>query len=190
MSLFNFIKRIFRRKEEYIGPLVHREEDIIRKEFIYTPITNLKEVFDFINRESLNLTIDLKNGATEEEIDSFESKNFQLPDDFRKLYRFSNGFETSDWLFRLLPLQEIAENENSKMHSSNSFHFAEYMIYSEVWSVEIKEKNKYLIYKQYIDKNKIVFTDSLVEFLCIYVSGGLFDGLLQWELEISNKSTG
>lgn len=189
MNVFNFIKRIFRRKEEYIDPLSHREEEIIRKEFIYTSTTSLQELFDFIAGEALNLTIDLKNGATEEEIDSFESKTFQLPDDFRQLYGFSNGFETSDWLFRVLPLQEIAENENSKMHASNSFHFAEYMIYSEIWSVELKEENKYLIYKQYEKEDRIVFTDSLAEFLSVYVNGGLFDGLLQWDLEISKKST-
>ena len=189
MNFFNLIKRIFKRKEREIVPISHKEEEIIRKEFIYTSATSLKEVFDFIRIEASNLTIDLKNGATEEEIDSFESKNFRLPDDFRQLYKFSNGFETLDWLFRILPLQEITENGDAKMHTACSFHFAEYMVYSEIWSVKLKEKNKYLIYKQSSKENSIVFTDSLIEFLSIYINGGLFDGLLQWESEISNAPT-
>ena len=187
MGLAHLIKGLFKKKvDENSTALQHKEEEILRKEFAYTSETSLAEVLGFIEKESGHLTITLSDAATKEDIAAFECGNFRLPDDFKMFYQFSNGFQTLDWLFNIIPLQDMAANRKEGLHQAQSFHFAEYMVYAEIWSVEIKQADHYSIYKHSPGKEPMVLTNSLAEFLARYVNGGVFDGLLDWDLQLEN----
>lgn len=143
--------------------------------------TTLIDVLTFIKENTSLVGIELNKPATNSEIDLFENSKIKLPQDFKTLYNFSNGFETDEDLFRLIPLNEIIENGNDDYcNGETSFHFAEYMIYSDMWTVEIN-LNDIENYKVYNKADNIVYlTNSLAEFLCVFINKGIYDGLYQW----------
>jgi len=111
--------------------------------------------------------------------------NITLPDDFKELYRFSDGFKTVEDIFNMIPLTEIVENNGR--HDNDAFYIAEYMIYSDMWQLEINPDNcnDYKIIVQ-ANGNKLVLTNSLAEFIERFLKGGVFDtgGLYDWAEEV------
>lgn len=116
--------------------------------------------------------------ATPEAIAAFEKKvGFQLPDDFREFYSFCNGFGVDEDIFNMNSLEDVLSYESH--YGENWFHFAEYMINSEMWTVRIKPSGAYeIIY----DTENLVLTGSLNEFLSHFLEGNVFDygGLMYW----------
>jgi sRNA-binding regulator protein Hfq len=189
MKLLDFFKSWTKpnSKKNVANSMIHtkKEWDMSSQKITYNSTTTLSDVLNFIRDNSNQLGIYLINGASDNEIEHFEKYKMVLPDDFVKLYKFSNGFETDEDIFRLIPLDEILNNEKDDyLISNNSFHFTEYMIYCDMWTVDINPKNRndYRIYNKVDD---IVFlTTSIAEFLIIFINKGLYEGLYQWREDI------
>ena len=111
-----------------------------------------------------------------------------LPDDFREFYRFSDGFEANEDLFNLIQLDEIIENK--KHDKKDPLYIAEYMIYSDMWCLEVNpdDRNDYKIIVE-ANYNKLVLTNSLAEFINRFLAGGVFDpgGLYDWADEVEAR---
>jgi len=121
--------------------------------------------------------------ATLNEIAEFESQlGFELPPDFVEFYSICNGFECTDDIFTMIPLQNVLRHKND--FGKNWLHFAEYMIYSDMWSLKKLTDNQYLIINR--GENEIGLTSSLTEFLQRFLQGGVFEkgGLYDWHEEI------
>ncbi|MBP7555605.1 MAG: SMI1/KNR4 family protein [Chitinophagaceae bacterium] len=193
MKGFNFFKRkahkeINRFDEPSVNSdLIYRE--VADEKPVYDSDTTLLSVLDYIRDNSAALGVYLNKPANDLEIESFENQKGKLPHDFKLLYRFSNGFETDHDLFRFIPLEEISKNEMDKsfLICDNSFHFCEYMIYSDIWSVEINNENinEYRIYNK--AENVVFLTNSLAEFLCVFFKEGIYDGLYGWRESIEKS---
>lgn len=128
--------------------------------------------------------IEMHPPASEAEIEIFENKTqIQLPSDIKDFYRKCNGFDTYDWLFRVLPLKDIISEKDQL--PKNRFHLAEYMIYSDSWIVEIRDNGEYVIVNSnHGTEDEIVLCDSIVIFINRYLDGdgaatenGLYNGL-------------
>jgi hypothetical protein len=108
--------------------------------------------------------------------------NITLPEDIKQFYRFSDGFEIAEDLFNLIPLNEIIESKSDYKHQH--LYIAEYMIYSDMWALEIdcKNYNDYWIYNINQYNDKIVLTNSLSDFLKRFLDAGVFgpNGLYKW----------
>jgi len=98
--------------------------------------------------------------------------NVVLPDDFKALYRFSNGFEIDEDMFALIPLSEMIENRKNK----GEMWVAEYMIYCDMWGLRINpdNNNDYEIYVL-AETEEIVLTNSLAEFIDRALKGAVFE---------------
>ena len=116
--------------------------------------------------------------------------SIELPQDFKCFYRFTNGFEMDADIFNMIPLGEMIENSKDDQHPS----IAEYMIYSDMWHLEINtyDPNLYEIYVLDYDSEKIVLTNSLAEFIARFLKGGVFEigGLYAWKDELKAKIHG
>jgi len=128
----------------------------------------------------------LHPGAGEDLLTAVESTyGVTLPDDFKALYRFSNGFETDEDIFNMIPLAEIKSNKEED--KANPLYIAEYMIYADMWWLEINPDNDN-DYKIMVESNgnQLVLTDSLAEFIDRFLKGGVFEhgGLYTWHKEI------
>jgi hypothetical protein len=128
----------------------------------------------------------LHPGAGEDLLVAVESAyGVTLPDDFKTLYRFSDGFETDEDIFNMIPLAEIRSNKEGDKDSP--LYIAEYMIYSDMWWLEINPDN-YNDYKIMVEcnSNQLVLTNSLAEFIDRFLKGGVFapGGLYEWHEEI------
>lgn len=144
----------------------------------------MPEVIDSIADKNQKFGFILNPPATADEISCFETKiGFVLPDDFKEFYTYCNGFECSDDIFHFLPLQTIIENAD---YGENWFHFSEYMIYSDKWTLK-KNADTYRIVN--INNKEIVLTTSLMEFLHHFWVGNVFEdgGLYEWQ-EILSKT--
>ena len=186
MKFFNFFKPKKTAEEIQIKKdlkLVRPESakyDINKIEF--NSKTELIDVLNFIKDNKVFSGIELNKPATENDIDFFERrKKIKLPNDFKTLYKFSDGFETDEDLFRLIPLSEITDNgKDNYCINDTSFHFTEHMIYSDMWTVEISP-NDFENYKIYSKKDDIVYlTNSLAEFLCVFINKRIYEGLYEW----------
>lgn len=194
MKFFNFLKSKTKinSKETKTNSTLYREQGLSKtnEKFLYYPTTTLSDVLDFVRNNSNELGIYLNNGASDIEIDNFEQNRMALPDDFKLLYKLANGFETDEDIFRLIPLDEILtrEKDDDYLISDNSFHFTEYMIYCDMWTVEIDPQNKN-DYKIYNKADDVVFlTNSIAEFLATFIDKGIYDGLYQWREDIKSKT--
>ena len=193
MKLFNFLKSKTKLKPEIVEPdFVSHNVKISaasNEKFLYTSTTTLSTVLDFIKHNSKELGIYLTGSASEIDIAKFEENITILPDDFKLLYKLSNGFETDEDLFRLIPLDEIiSRGKDSYLISNASFHFTEYMIYCDMWTVDINTENSNS-YRIYNKTNDVVFlTNSLAEFLAIFINKGIYDGLYQWREDIIKQT--
>ena len=185
MKLFSFFKSKEKSEKNQldtnlsVGNFEHNKYS--NDKITFNSTTTLIDVLTFIKENTSLVGIELNKPATKSEIDFFENSKIKLPKDFKTLYNFSNGFETDEDLFRLIPLNEIIDNGNDDYCiSETSFHFTEYMIYSDMWTVEIN-LNDIENYKVYNKADNIVYlTNSLAEFLCVFINKGIYDGLYQW----------
>ncbi|WP_175634130.1 SMI1/KNR4 family protein [Pedobacter ghigonis] len=147
-------------------------------------IPTIKDIIARIKTNKQKLGITLLTAASLAEISDFETiMGVKLPDEFIQFYNFSNGLESEEDMFRIIPLNEIIENiqhPDTSTVNPNDFHFAEYLIYSDMWTINInsEERNKYGIYNK--AENVITLTDSLPHFLDVFLTGGVFDGLYKW----------
>ncbi len=115
--------------------------------------------------------------ATDNEISNFEAKvGFAMPDDFKEFYTYCNGFECNNDIFNFISLQAVIENED---YGENWFHFSEYMIYSDMWTLK-KDADSYSIVN--LGDKEIILTKSLMEFLEHFLAGNVFEdgGLYDW----------
>lgn len=145
----------------------------------------LDEVLSKIKRDKDFLGIKLYGNASETDITSFENTiGVILPPDFKSFYRFCNGFESNEDMFRMIPLNEILENRASMNRNylvkKSDFHFAEYMIYCDMWTltISVQSDSNYSIYNK--AENVVTLTNSLSLFLDKFLTGGVFDGLYKW----------
>ncbi len=109
----------------------------------------------------------------------------ELPKDIFHFYSYCNGIETLDYLFRIIPIDEILQYKHEI--NGSSFYFAEYMIYSDVWTINIKTAEEYTITNENHKTEEIVtLTNSIFDFIDRYARGGIFgtDGLYDWYEEI------
>lgn len=76
--------------------------------------------------------------------------------------------------------------EYSQNFGESWFDFAEYMIYSDTWSVKILKGGRYELYNTAEDN--LVVTDSLQEYLDRFLRGGVFQegGLYDWHEELKS----
>jgi hypothetical protein len=139
------------------------------------------------------LGLTLRHGTSEELISQVErSFSVVLPADFKTLYRFTDGFETEEDIFNMIRLVEIMDNKTR--YNKEPLYFAEYMIYSDMWQLEInpEDPDQYLISVVDYQHGRIVLTSSLGEFIARFLKGGVFEigGLYAWADEIKAKLYG
>lgn len=148
----------------------------------------ITDIISFIRANMHVLGITLHDKATDLAIKNFEKRKTPLPDDLKTFYQFSNGFDSDEDLFRIIPLEEMAINApDSSLNEDPDFHIAEYMIYSDMWTISINPNNPndYIIYNKAEDY--IVLTNSFAEFLSKFLKGGVFEGLYDWRAEIAKR---
>jgi hypothetical protein len=142
--------------------------------------------------------ITLYSAATKQLIENFEAKfDLMLPPDFKQFYSFSNGFESAEDMFRLIPLEELMDDWRAKGMNKGQFYFCEYLIYCDMWGVNfgVNKQSGYSIFYPASDDRRLFMTDSLVEFLDCFLKAGVYgkDGLYDWSnsgLTILKSDTG
>ena len=147
---------------------------------------------EVINHLQVNLTqtdITLYNGAADDLITTFEqTSKVRLPNDIKCFYKFANGFESDEDIFRIVPLEEILEYRKNHAHG---IIIAEYMTYCDMWYLEVNlfNHNDYCIFYVGADHKKLKLTDSFAEFLNRFLKGGVFEtgGLYDWTDELRLK---
>jgi hypothetical protein len=150
---------------------------------------SITESIELLKAYNGPLGLTLHKGASDELIGQVESTyGIILPDDFKTFYRFTDGFETVEDIFNMIPLTEIIENRTRQINKP--FYIAEYMIYSDMWQLEISPEDcndyKIVVHANY---NKFVLTSSLAEFIDRFLRGGVFgpDGLHHWAQEVEQQ---
>lgn len=189
MKLLNFFRQ--KREPTYTNETADAvktatiEESKTQEKFPYNSAVTLANVLHYIEKNAAKLFYSLNKPASDEEIAHFEKNMFALPNDIKQLYRFSNGFEDND-MFRFIPLNEIIEKKrDSWLTNETSFHFAEYLIYCDMWSIEIdsENKNNYRIYNK--SEQVVYLTNSIAEYLAVFINKGLYEGLVAWQEKIA-----
>lgn len=90
-----------------------------------------------------------------------------------------------DCLFKILAIDEILQYKHEL--NASSFYFAEYMIYSDVWTITVKNSEEYIVTNENHKTEEIVtLTNSILEFIDRYARGGIFgtNGLYDWYEEM------
>jgi hypothetical protein len=148
----------------------------------------IPELINAIGEKHKNDSFVLHPPAPEEMITKLEKHlGFALPGDFKTFYSFCNGFEmNSDDDFRMIDIEEIIDHTIDK--KAKTFHFAEYMTYSDMWTLKYFGEGEYKIVNFGITDT--VLTDSLAEFLTRYLEGCVFEkgGLIDWHEEINRAA--
>ncbi|WP_183577145.1 SMI1/KNR4 family protein [Mucilaginibacter sp. X5P1] len=144
----------------------------------------IQDIIEIIKENKTQLGITLYEPAYYSEIEDFERElNIKLPDDIKEFYRFCNGFETNQYIFRIIPLKEIIQYADEL--SKGEFYIAEYLIYSDHWKVMImSDDNRYKIIE---GSSANIITDSFAEFLDRFLKSGL-DGLCNWNEQIDKQN--
>jgi hypothetical protein len=151
-------------------------------------IPTIEHIISKIQKNKDNLKITVYPKASVEEIYSFEqTMNIKLPDDIKTFYKFCNGFESNEDLFRIIPLNEIIDNtktdKENYLEKKGDFHIAEYMIYCDMWSLTVDEAtNEYSIYNK--TTTIVTLTNNFSEFLDRFLNEGVFEGLYNWREEL------
>lgn len=138
-----------------------------------------------IQKKHLKEGITINPPASIQSIKAFERKiGFNLPGDFIEFYSICNGFECEEHMFNMKKLEDITDFKVD--YGSNWFHFSDYLISSDFWSLRGGE-NHYEIFN--LADIEVVLTSSLNEFLERYLKGGVFDagGLYDWHEEMKSK---
>jgi hypothetical protein len=142
----------------------------------------ISDIILYLQNHLSETDITLYSRASEKLISRAEEVlNIRLPDDVKQLYRFANGFESAEDMFRIVPLEEGIDWFESR--SKKAFPIAEYMVYCDYWQLEI-DNNDYNNYQitNLSANGRIILTQSLAEFLQRFLRGGVFDtgGLYEW----------
>jgi cell wall assembly regulator SMI1 len=151
------------------------------------PSTLLMSIADIVNylKEHLDQTdITLNKGASDELIKQFEEVfDVTMPNDIRSFYKFTNGFISAEDNFAIIPLEEIIDNK--VMRSISQLYIAEYMVYCDMWELQINRSTG-----QYSINYNIALTNSFAAFIQRFLVGGVFEekGLYDWHNEIKSKS--
>lgn len=126
-----------------------------------------------------SLGISLRPPATVEDIAKLEiAVDQKLPQEIKDYYSYCNGFDSNDWLFNLLSIEQILYYK-SELEISE-FYFAEYMIYSDNWNIKLESENSFSINNSNHGTGaQVVLTDSIYEFLERYLNS---DGVLSAEI--------
>jgi hypothetical protein len=149
---------------------------------------SINEIVEKLKRNYKELGITLYNPATLEIIAALENaKGIKLPDEIKTFYKFCNGFESEEDMFRIIPIEEIIDNIKDRetyMTNPKDLHFAEYMIYCDMWTLNINplDNNDYKIYN--MTETVVTLTTSFTEFLEVFLNKGVFEGLYNWRENI------
>nr|WP_276903582.1 SMI1/KNR4 family protein [Pedobacter kyonggii] len=151
--------------------------DLSKKPSIDTSMNKFKQLFESKKDEVNELDITFNAPCSDEDLADLESKlSFPLPPDLIEFYTFCNGFNTYDHLFRVIPVHEAVDYKSEL--ANNVFHFAEYMIYSDQWLIQLQEGGQYeVINDDHGTQEMVVQTTSILKFLEIYLTEGLFSKL-------------
>jgi len=72
---------------------------------------DINEIIEFLKSNVDQIDITLHEEAKEELFKKAEhAYNIKFPEDIKLFYRFSNGFETEEDIFNIIPLEEIIDN--------------------------------------------------------------------------------
>ncbi len=135
---------------------------------------------DTIHSDDIKYPTWTKPGMSRTDISAIEQQlSVKLPDDLVDFYSFTNGVEGDDWIFNIIPLNEV---EKLVDETGDYLVFAEYMIYSETCGLEIEntDRNKYKFFTWTKDVNDLkVFkrkyiADSIIDFIKLYCDKGTF----------------
>ena len=150
-------------------------------------------ISDILHQLSAHLSsydITLYPPVNDQDLANFEGKlKSPLPDDMKALYRFCNGFESAEDIFRIIPLEEITIARPQP--DRNRLSFAEYMIYSDTWEIDFNQSspNDYSISNNGARFRQL--TNSFAEFLEVFLAAGVFGkgGLYAWhdDVDIQNN---
>lgn len=147
----------------------------------------INDIISRLQASQQELGITLYPGASDKKIAEIEAAlNLKFPEDIKTFYKFCDGFESDQDLFRMIPLEEIVDNEKNKTPLPNQFYIAEYMDYCDLWTINIDQKpNEYTIINEAEDK--ITLTNSLALFLDSFLTKGVFEGLYYWREELKKQ---
>jgi hypothetical protein len=99
-------------------------------------MNKVKQFFKDYKLEVKKLGITFNAPCSDEDLADLELKlSYPLPPDLIEFYTFCNGFNTDDLLFRVIPVHEAVDYKSEL--ANNIFHFAEYMIYSDQWLIQL-----------------------------------------------------
>ena len=145
---------------------------------------SLTRIIDYLKANSAELDFTLKPPVSEGLIRKVEEAyGIILPEDIKQFYKFSNGFQTDDWMFNLIPMEEMMDQTVNYKYNKEPLPLAEYLIYSETWHLEVSSgnPNQYSITIHPVT-GKVTLTHSLAEFIQRFLDGGLFgeNGLCYW----------
>ncbi|MCB0396259.1 MAG: SMI1/KNR4 family protein [Flavobacteriales bacterium] len=147
---------------------------------------NIKELVNAITQRHSSGGIEVNPPAEISDIAEFEKNtNFVLPADFREFYLTCNGFECTEDLFNMIPINTT--RQPSRDFGNNWFYFAEYMINSDMWGLRHTTNGNYEIFNGSFPE--IAMTSSLSEFLQRFLKGNIFEagGLYDWQNELGIK---
>ncbi len=131
---------------------------------------NLSILQELKNRNP-DLGISLRPPAPPEKIKELELiLDHDLPEDIKSFYEITNGFETDDLLFQILSIEEIIQYKHEL--KTNEIFFAEYLIYSDVWTIKFNTGDAYQIINSGYDTREIVISTSITDFIIEYADGG------------------
>jgi len=152
---------------------------------------SIANVIEYLKDQIDQTDITLRKGASVSLISEFErATNVRLPNDIKQFYQFSNGFDSAEYLFNIIPLERMIED--IEMSRAKHLYLAEYLIYSDTWELEIATDSfdNYKISNTNHDSEQVVLTNSFAEFLERYLTGGVFKpgGLYDWYNENKPKS--
>ena len=114
------------------------------------------EIYKFLETVNLletNFKIQQRPGVDLDAILAIETKlNIQLPSDLVAFYLITNGIEGDDWIFNIVPIDELIKDQDA---FGEYLLFAEYMIYTEICGLEIDraDHNRYKIFTWTGDPN-------------------------------------
>lgn len=116
----------------------------------------------------------LHPGAGEDLLTAVESAyGITLPDDFKALYRFSDGFETDEDIFNMIPLTEIRNNKDR----DSPLYIAEYSLLpqaSRLWLNAFMILSDFITYPLYHKRRRLrerwaVYQNNADEILIRYI---------------------
>lgn len=149
----------------------------------------IEETIELLKHYNGPYKLTLHEGASERLIDEFETAyNITLPADFKTFYRFTDGFEIDEDIFNMISLHEMISNK--KRHEP--IWIAEYMIYSDMWGLDIDANNPDIYSIFVTDGSHIALTNTLGEFITRVLKAAVFEigGLYHWQDEIKAKTNG